>query len=46
MEVRSEILAAGGISPQLMPKAQIAHDRYTSALNAIDAKLLGASQRQ
>jgi hypothetical protein len=44
MEVRSEILAAGGISPQLMPKAQIAHDRYTDALNAIDAKLLGASQ--
>ena len=46
MEVRSEILAAGGISPQLMPKAQIAHDRYTNALNAVDAKLLRASQRQ
>jgi hypothetical protein len=42
MLVRSEILAAGGISEQLMPKAQIAHDRFTNALSAIDAKLRGA----
>lgn len=38
MEVRAEILAVGGISPQLMPKAQMAHERYIEALAAIDAK--------
>jgi len=39
MEVRAEILAAGGISPKLMPKAQLAHERFVKALEAIDAKL-------
>lgn len=40
--IRGEILAAGGISEQLMPKAQIAHDRFINAMSAIDAKLCGA----
>jgi len=39
MEVRAEILAAGGISPKLMPKAQLTNDRFIKALEAIDAKL-------
>ncbi len=39
MEVRAEILAAGGISPKLMPQAQLAHERFIKALEAIDAKL-------
>lgn len=36
MEVRT---AAGGISPKLMPKAQLANERFIKALEAIDAKL-------
>lgn len=39
MEVRAEILAAGGINPELMPKAQLAHQRFIKALEAIDATL-------
>jgi hypothetical protein len=39
MDVRAKILAAGGISPKLMPKAQLAHERFVKALEAIDAKL-------
>ncbi|MBO9726693.1 MAG: hypothetical protein J7530_20170 [Novosphingobium sp.] len=46
MEVRAEILAAGGISPELMPKAQLAHERFVKALEAIDAKLAAQAKAE